>query len=290
MSAVADPMVEQAYDRCEQITRTEAKNFSYGIRLLPPPKRRALSAVYALARRVDDIGDGRAETAQKLQDLDVVRAQVRALAAGGAPPADDPVLLALADASRCYPIPLAAFEELVEGCEMDARGTTYATFSDLAGYCRSVAGSIGRLSVGVFGTPDPDVTDPLADALGAALQVTNILRDIVEDREELGRTYLPAEDIVRFGCRDDLSGPVEAVSGLIRFEAARAEELFAEGYRLFPLLDRRSRACVGTMAGIYRRLLHLIVDDPAAVLRGRVSVPTGQKLLVAARSLAGQAA
>lgn len=281
-------VVERAYEACEEITRTEAKNFAYGIRLLEPPRRRALSAVYALARRVDDIGDSADAPEAKLAALAGVRAALGRLRAGEAPPPEDTVLVAVADAARHYPIPLAAFDELVEGCERDASGATYETYEDLAGYCRLVAGSIGRLSLGVFGTPDPALTDPLADSLGAALQITNILRDIVEDRDQLGRIYLPAEDRARFGCLPDLSGPEDAVGALVRFEAARAEQLFDEGYRLLPLLDRRSRACVGTMAGIYRRLLELISSDPSAVMRTRVSVPTGQKLWVALRCLAGR--
>lgn len=277
--------VEGAYDRCEEITRREAKNFAFGIRLLAPPKRRALSSVYAMARRIDDIGDSADDPQSKLAALAGVRASLGAVRAGTPSPADDPVLVALADAADRYPIPLEAFDELIEGCEMDASGATYATYEELRGYCRRVAGSIGRLSLGVFGTPDRAVTDPMADSLGTALQITNILRDVVEDRDQLGRIYLPTADIARFGCRPDLSGPVDAVAGLVVFEAGRAEELFGHGYQLLPLLDRRSRACVGTMAGIYRRLLQRIVAEPAAVLRGRVSVPTGQKLWVAARSL-----
>jgi phytoene synthase len=281
--------LEAAYGRCEEITATEAKNFAYGIRLLPPPKRRAMSALYALARRIDDVGDGNDPVDRKRVALDAIRHQVAGVA-GGEAPQDDPVLFALADAARRYPIPLAAFGEVVDGCEMDCDGTVYETFDDLAVYCRRVAGSIGRLSLGVFGTDRPAVAEPLADTLGIALQVTNILRDVLEDRREMGRVYLPSEDLARFGCAQDASGPVEAMAALVRFEAARAEGLYDEGLRLLPLLDRRSRACVGAMAGIYRRLLGRIVADPEAVLSQRVSLPTWQKAWVAARALAGVAA
>jgi len=281
--------LEAAYVRCEEITATEAKNFAYGIRLLPPPKRRAMSALYALARRIDDVGDGNDPVDRKRVALDAIRHQVAGVA-GGEAPQDDPVLFALADAARRYPVPLAAFGEVVDGCEMDCDGTVYETFDDLAVYCRRVAGSIGRLSLGVFGTDRPAVAEPLADTLGIALQVTNILRDVLEDRREMGRVYLPSEDLARFGCAQDASGPVEAMAALVRFEAARAEGLYDEGLRLLPLLDRRSRACVGAMAGIYRRLLGRIVADPEAVLSQRVSLPTWQKAWVAARALAGVAA
>ena len=187
------PDVRAAYEHCEQVTKTQARNFSYGIMLLPGDKRRALSAVYAYARRIDDIGDGDLPPADKLTALAAAREEIGDLIAGATPPADDLVLLALADAADRMPIPLAAFGELIEGCEADVRGTVYETFDDLEHYCRCVAGAIGRLSLGVFGTSDPVAAPRLADALGVALQLTNILRDIREDLGN-GRVYLPAED------------------------------------------------------------------------------------------------
>jgi phytoene synthase len=103
----------------------------------------------------------------------------------------------------------------------------------------------------------------------------------------MGRVYLPAEDIARFGCASDLTGPRDAVGALVRFEAERARGWFERGLQLLPLLDHRSRACVGAMAGIYRRLLVRIDADPTAVLDRRVSLPTWEKAWVAARSLTG---
>src|SRR3984893_12183717 len=127
--------VRDAYRHCEQVTRTQARNFSYGIRLLPGGKRRALSAVYAFARRVDDIGDGTLPAADKLAALEDSPTSIAALdngrgAAPGAAAAGDPVLIALADAARRYPVPLGAFGELIDGCEADVRGNSYATFTD----------------------------------------------------------------------------------------------------------------------------------------------------------------
>lgn len=299
-----------AYAECERITRTEARNFAYGIRLLPPDKRRALSAVYAFARRLDDIGDGDLPAPDKLALLDVARKDIRDAAngqilsrearpmgwrGGGAAGTEDPVLAALADVGERYPIDLAAFEELADGCEADVRGTRYATFEDLHTYCRQVAGSVGRLSLGVFGLArgaDRERATPLADALGVALQLTNILRDIREDREN-GRVYLPAEDLEKYGCTLELTatgeftdGP-EALAGLVRYEAARAREWYADGLRLLPMLDRRSAACTGAMAGIYHRLLGRIEAAPLAALAARTSLPTREKALVAARAIAG---
>ncbi|MGP7997941.1 MAG: presqualene diphosphate synthase HpnD [Streptosporangiaceae bacterium] len=296
--------VPAAYRHCEEITWSQARNFSYGIRLLPPAKRRALSAVYAFARRVDDIGDGSLPAGQKLAELGRARAEVTRLAAETGSPAgtgpgqddarqQDPVLIALADAGRRFPIPLAAFGELIDGCEADVRGTSYATFDDLQHYCRCVAGSIGRLSLGVFGTRDVATAAPLADALGVALQLTNILRDIREDYGT-GRVYLPAEDFKRFGAelRPNGSGGPAAdpkLVDLVVFEADRARDWYSRGLQLMPMLDRRSAACTGAMAGIYYRLLQAISASPDAVLDRRVSLSAGQKAGVAAKALAGAA-
>lgn len=272
-----------AYRHCEHIVRTRARNFSYGIRLLPPPKRQALSAVYAFARRVDDIGDGDDPVDLRLTQLAETREQIEA--AGSFP--DDPVLVALADAARRYPIPLDAFAELIDGCEADVRGTDYKTVDDLVRYCRNVAGSIGRLSLGVFGAGDMATASPLADTLGLALQLTNILRDIREDRLN-GRIYLPAEDLERFDCTLDLkSDPPDRLAALVRFEADRARGWYEEGWHLLPMLDRRSAACTGAMSGIYRRLLERIAADPVAAVNTRMSLPTREKALVAVRAITG---
>jgi phytoene synthase len=276
--------VSAAYRRCEEITWSQARNFSYGIRLLPPPKRHALAAVYAFARRIDDTGDGTLPAPEKLAALEAARAALSALMDGRPDPSDD-VLVALADAAARFDIPLAAFGELIDGCADDVRGVTYLTFDDLLHYCRCVAGSIGRLSLGVFGTTDPDAAVPLADSLGVALQLTNILRDIREDYAS-GRVYLPAEDFKRFGCALDRDDDLGKLIALIEFEADRARTWYAKGLALMPLLDRRSAACAGAMAGIYFRLLQHIAASPATVLTRRMSLPPREKALVAARSLA----
>src|SRR5215469_10162276 len=312
--------IHAAYRHCEEITWSQARNFSYGIRLLPPAKRQALSAVYAFARRIDDIGDGDLPEPDKLAALAGARASVTALGTpapayawngnGGRPeanrppggastPVDDLVLVALADAAGRFEIPLAAFGELIDGCEADVRGTTYRTFDDLLHYCRCVAGSIGRLSLGVFGTDDVATAAPLADALGVALQLTNILWDVREDYLG-GRVYLPSEDFERFGCSLE-DGPLqrgpaqpgpgdnangEKLAALVEFEAQRASAWYTKGLALMPLLDWRSAASAGAMAGIYFRLLERIAATPRVVLERRMSLSTREKALVAARSLA----
>jgi phytoene synthase len=283
--------IRAAYRECERITRQQAKNFSYGIALLPGDKRRALSAVYAFARRVDDIGDGSMPAGEKIAALDRARAEIVSLPGDGYTGAD-PVLIALGDASSRFGIPLGAFSELIDGCQADVRGARYGTFGELEHYCRCVAGSIGRLSLGVFGSSDPATAEPLADSLGIAFQLTNIVRDIREDLGN-GRVYLPAEDIERFGCTITPGGPDGQgvldgdLAELISFEAERARAWYATGLRLLPLLDRRSAASAGAMAGIYSRLLEHICAAPQAALASRLSLPTSEKAMVAASALAG---
>ena len=287
---------DAAFECCMAITRREAKNFYYGIRLLRPPKRRAMAALYAFARYIDDIGDGDAPPEVKLSQLASLREITLGIAGvgggtvgdvGGPAPDDlEAVIAGVAYAAREFPIPVEAFEEIIAGCEEDSRQTSYQTIDDTVRYCRLVAGSVGRLSLGVFGSDAPDITPKIADDLGVALQLTNILRDIVEDAD-MGRVYLPAEDIAKFKCAPDLSGPRENIGKLVMFESERALEWFNEGFELLGHLDRRSRACVSAMSGIYFRLLRRIRQNPAAVLDGRMSLPAWEKSLVAARSLAG---
>jgi 15-cis-phytoene synthase len=294
--------LSEAYRECERITWSQARNFAYGIRLLPPAKRRGLAVIYAFARRIDDIGDGTLPPEEKIAALEQARQAIATLTAASQ---DDPVLMALADVERNFPVPMPAFGELIDGCVADVRGTSYQTFDDLLYYCRCVAGSIGRLSLGIFGTShDAAQAAELADSLGVALQLTNILRDIREDHQN-GRIYLPAEDLAKFSV--DLGGddppqtspahggaarppipPGPGFTRLVEFEAERARDWYATGWKLLGLLDRRSAACTGAMAGIYRKLLERIAAQPAAVLSSRVSLSTGEKAMVAAKALAGR--
>jgi phytoene synthase len=317
---VNDAAVALAYKHCESITRSRARNFYYGIRLLPPRKRSAMCALYAMARRVDDLGDGiggvpgagspgraaaragaaragaatagaatagaaTAATAAAAQEqvkrasLDAVRSSLSLLSGLS-------VLLALADATREFALPIDAFYELVEGCEWDISGRHYSSFDELVEYCHRVAGSVGRLSLAIYGCEDPASASPLADALGIALQLTNILRDLLEDRDVMGRVYLPAEDLERFAVSPELEGKPDDLMALICFETGRASAWYERGLRLLPFLDSRSRACTAAMAGIYHGLLDRIRTDPESVLRGRVSLSAGRKATVAALALA----
>ena len=274
-----------AYRHCERVTRRRAANFFYGIRLLPPDKRRAMCAAYAFAREADDIGDGDMSAEEKIAALDELQGRLHG--ANGTPPA--PMIMALRHAIERFQLPVAALDDLIAGVRMDVYPTHYESFDDLVLYCRRVAGSIGRLCLAIFGSSDAARAQLLADDLGVAMQLTNILRDVREDFQN-GRVYLPREDLARFGCDDFPEGSREAMGALIAFEAGRAREWFDSGLGLVPLLDTRSASCVLAMTGIYRRLLQRIDESPQAVLQGRLSLPGWEKAWVAARSLVVAAA
>ncbi len=300
-----------AYRHCESVTRAQAANFYYGIRLLPGERRRAMCAVYAFARRVDDIGDGTLAREEKLRLLDGQDGALAAIEHAGPQTArgEDPVMLALADATRRFPLSASVLGELIDGVRMDVAGTSYEEFDELVVYCRRVAGAIGRVCLAIFGlragaSVDPAEAERLADELGVALQLTNILRDVREDAQN-GRVYLPGEDLRRFGllAADERPPQSEAaaellsvlaraeqreqLSALVRFESERAREWFDRGITLTGMLDRRSAACVLAMAGIYRRLLERIDAHPEEVALRRMSLPVHEKAWVAARGMLG---
>jgi phytoene synthase len=276
-----DVAPQPAYEHCRRIARASGSSFYTGMRLLPPERRVALFAVYALARQIDDIADGDLPNAEKLAALAQTRDELTRIDESA-----EPVLRAVAHAAARFPIPLDAFGDLIDGAEMDARGIPYETFDDLERYCRCVAGSIGRLALGAFECSDRTRGTELADDLGVALQIGNVLRDVAEDVAN-GRVYLPREDLEHFGVEaidDHLEGPVEL---LIAFEAQRGLEWLDRGLHLVPLLDRRSASAVLAMAGKYRVLLERIAAEPSLVLTGRLSLRRWEKGLVLARSLAG---
>ncbi|HET7137681.1 MAG TPA: squalene/phytoene synthase family protein [Gaiellaceae bacterium] len=271
--------VEQAYGEARRIVRSSQSSFYAGMRLLPRDRRDALFAVYALARRIDDVADGELPAAAKLRELDALRAELTEIERSG-----DPVLVAVADAARRYPIPLQAFGDLLDGAEADVRGTPYEEFSDLERYCRCVAGSIGRLCLGVFETRDRVAAEPFADDLGVALQLANILRDLARDLED-GREYLPAADLARFGCRV-VNGRLEGEAELLlAFEAERGLGRLHRGLRLLPLLDAASARCVVALTASYVRLLERVAREPERALESRVALPRWKKRLHVVRGL-----
>jgi phytoene synthase len=281
--------VEAAYAECSRITRREARNFAWGIMLLPRPKRVALTALYAFARGVDDIADGPWPPEERRSRLEATRSALRALPA--APPSD-PVLVALADTLVRYPVPRRALEDLIDGALWDVERSRYETWDDLREYCRRVAGTIGVSCTAVYGPSDPIRARPLAETLGLALQQINIMRDVAEDWA-LGRVYLPQDELARFGVTEDdiasaRTGP--GWRGLMAHQASRARGLLAEGLGLLDLLERRSSLCVRTLAGIYEGVLDEIERRDWDVFGDRPRVSALGKLRVIGAGIAKEAA
>jgi phytoene synthase len=268
-------IAEQAYAEVERLTRHRARNFAYGIMVLPRPKRRAIAAIYAFARRVDDIADGGLPDLEKRAALDALRDEL------DAPPGEDAMLVALADVRRRYPIPASALHALIDGGRQDTEQWRYADFDDLRRYCHRVAGAVGRACVAVYGADEPQ----RAETLGVALQLINIIRDVAEDWR-LGRVYLPQDELARFGVTEDDIADARITEGwraLMRFQAQRARAHLREGLTLLDYLDVRSRACVATFAGLYAATLDRIEDAGFDVFRGPPALAPAAKLRIVAR-------
>jgi phytoene synthase len=262
--------VDAAYAEVLEITRREAKNFAYGIMVLPREKRRAIAAVYAFAREVDDIADGELPPDEKQARLEALRAELDG--------SERPVMVALADARERFGIPREPLSLLVDGGLQDLSQATYASFDALRGYCEKVAGAVGVACIAVYGSDDAEH----ANTLGIGLQLINIMRDVDEDRR-LGRVYLPQDELARFGVTE-LSHTPEFVE-LMRFQASRARAHLAEGLRLLDTLDRRSALCVGTFAGLYRATLEEIEARGFDVFGPKARLSAPRKLAVVARGL-----
>jgi 15-cis-phytoene synthase len=289
--------LDVAYSVCRHITRSAAKNFYYGFLVLPRRKRNALSAVYAFMRRCDDIADDSTlsldNRRNKLAEwLDKVH---RAFASQ---PTDDPVLLALADAQRCYQIPLGLLDQLAFGTAADLDleaplldppaplAARYQTFEDLRQYCYGVASVVGLVCIRIFGYRDP-AAEPLAERCGLAFQLTNIIRDIKED-VAMGRIYLPAQDLAQFGLTAaDLASPDRArIRPLLAMEADRARECYRAGEELIPLVNEDSQPALWVLITIYRRLLEKIALRQYDVFGERVQLTVREKLTVLGKGFA----
>jgi 15-cis-phytoene synthase len=267
---------EQAYAEVERLTRQRARNFAYGIMVLPREKRRAIAAIYAFARRVDDIADGALATEEK-------RAQLEQLREALTSPANDAMSVALADARARFPIPKHALQALVEGGLQDLEQTRYANFDELRRYCEKVAGAVGVACVAVYGSDDVD----RAETLGIALQLINIIRDVREDWE-LGRVYLPQDELASFGVSDvDIAEGrmTSAWHPYMTFQAERARAYLREGLQLLRSLDTRSALCVSTFAGIYRTTLERIEANGFDVFDGRPHLSALAKLRIVGEGL-----
>jgi 15-cis-phytoene synthase len=265
--------VEAAYAAVERITRHEAKNFAYGIMVLPRVKRQAIAAIYAFARWVDDVADGELPPKEKRAELERLRAALGDHSA-------DPVFVALRDARERFAIPREPLAALVDGGLQDVDQSTYADFAELRGYCEKVAGAVGLACVPVYGSEDTEH----AMTLGIALQLINIVRDVDEDRR-LGRVYLPQDELAAFGV-DELA-PSSEFRELMAFQAERARTYLADGLRLLETLDRRSALCVRTFAGLYRETLDRIEAGGFDVFGEKTRLSTPRKLAVVVKELLG---
>jgi len=271
-------IVEAAYAEVERLTRQRARNFAYGILLLPRPKRRAIAAVYAFARRVDDLADGPLPDEEKRVLLEQLRGRLEA------PPGEEAMFVALADARERFSIPGESLSALIDGGVQDTEQTRYADFDELRGYCARVAGAVGRACVAIYGADEPE----RAETLGIALQLINIIRDVAEDWR-LGRVYLPQDELTRFGVAEDDIAQGFVTSEwreLMGFQADRARTHLAEGLTLLDHLDRRSAACVATFAGLYRSTLERIERDGFDVFDGAPTLSPVAKLRVVGAALA----
>ena len=283
-----------AYSVCRHIARSAAKNFYYGFLVLPKPKRNALSAVYAFMRRADDISDDAAiEPQQRRKKLEEWLDALRRVVAGER--TDDPVLFALADAQKRYKIPIELLETLVQGTEMDvpeqgqsttagASGTPqlqYETFDQLYDYCYHVASVVGLICIRIFGYRSQRAEE-LAEHTGVAFQLTNIIRDVKED-SELGRVYLPREDLARFDLCPAVLANGSAAAKLrpvLELEAHRARHFYQDAQELLPLIDEDSQPALWTLVEIYRRLLEKIAARNYDVFSEKVRLSTAEKLTV----------
>jgi phytoene synthase len=263
--------VEQAYAEVQRLTRARAKNFAYGIMVLPRDKRRAIAAVYAFAREVDDVADGGSPVDEK-------RARLEALRDALDEPPSSAMYVALADARERFAIPRDTLSALVDGGLQDLDKTRYATFDELRAYCEKVAGAVGIACVAVYGSDDVE----RAQTLGIALQLINIMRDVDEDTQ-LGRVYLPQDELERFGVRELAVSP--EWRALMAFQATRARAHLDEGLHLLDSLDRRSALCVATFAGLYRGQLDRMEANGFDVFTASCRLSTPAKLAVVAREM-----
>jgi phytoene synthase len=266
---------------CHRMVRSAATNFYWGFITLPREQRVAIYALYGFSRQVDDEAD-RVGPAHLPERLEAQRERVRRCMHGEYA---DPVMQVLASAVRRFSIPESELLALIDGVEMDSYRMRYRTWEELQEYCRLVASVVGRMCVRIFGFRDMAVFDR-ADELGLAMQLTNCLRDVREDAQ-MGRIYLPQEDLRTFGVTEQ--EVLEGRSGvgwkpLVAFQAQRARTLFASGLGVAAFIPRRPAVCVRTMAGIYQRILNRIDRDPEIPLRRRASLSKVEKLRVALES------
>jgi squalene synthase HpnC/squalene synthase HpnD len=276
VALAGEPRVRESYAECNRVAKAAHSSFYMAFFGLPKPKRNALCALYAFMRLVDNVSDEPGDLESKRRGLARWRAMLDEAVAGRTE--GHAILPALADTISRFSIPTRYFHDLILGAEMDLTIASYPTFDRLSEYCYRVAGTVGLTCVHVFGFSDPKVPD-LAERLGLAFQLTNIIRDVRSDFE-MGRVYLPDEDLQRFGCSaNDLRGPVTPqLQDLLAFEADRAWCCYEEGATLIDKIDGDSRATLWALVRTYSTLLARIEERDFDVFSSRVSLSSAEKL------------
>ena len=280
--------LEESYAHCRQMARTRAKNFYYSFLLLDRPRRDAMCALYAFNRICDDISDqpatyGYASPHEALQDW---RAQLDAALAGNC--GAHALWPAFRESVERFHIPSRYFHDMLDGVSSDLERHTVASFDELYRYCYQVASAVGLSVVHVFGFQTSEALT-LAEKCGIAFQLTNILRDVGEDAA-MGRVYLPAEDLARFGVEPGLlrdRRTTREFRRLMEFEAARARGYYRESAPLVEQVHPRSRASLWALIRIYSRLLERIEEANFEVFRRRIRVPAWEKLFILIRGMTG---
>src|SRR5713226_1511810 len=306
LSNRAADSVAQSYQHCHRIVRDAHSNFSYAFFLLPRARRDGLAALYAFMRLVDDVADEGQDLAAKHRGLATWRAELDEAVTGldqcfdgpAALPLPDSrprgaaeVLPALADTIHRYKIPTRYLHDLISGAGMDLTVRSYPTFDRLREYCYRVAGTVGLTCTHVFGGRDPRALD-LAEKVGLAFQLTNILRDVHDDYA-LGRVYLPEEDLARFNVSPEDFARSEATLGVrevLRFEAGRAWRIYEECSDLLDLVDADSRSALWLLVHTYSALLARMESVDFAVFGERVRLTKAEKMIFIARARFGRIA
>jgi 15-cis-phytoene synthase len=264
---------------CQQKATQSGSSFYYSFLFLPPERRRAITALYAFCREVDDVADEASDVDIARVKLAWWRTEVANLVAGH--PAH-PVTRALAPFTPRFGIDGARLNEIIDGMEMDLTHHRYADFDSLKLYCHRAAGVVGQLSASIFGYRNPSTLE-YAESLGIAFQLTNIIRDVGEDARR-GRVYLPAIEMERFGLSAQdilaLKGG-DSFRALMAMQAGRAEEWYERAFAQLAPEDRRDQRAGLIMAAIYRALLAEIRDAGFPVLEGRVALTPIRKLWIA---------
>ncbi len=267
---------------CQQRTARSGTSFYYSFLFLPPERRRAITALYAFCREVDDVVDEVSDPALARTKLAWWRREIGA-AFTGSP--QHPVALALQPVVAAYRLPEEHFQTVIDGMAMDLDCSRYLDFAELERYCHCVAGVVGLLSAEIFGYANP-ATRQYARDLGIAFQLTNIIRDVGEDARR-GRIYLPQDELARHGVtaasllRHESSA---ALTALMAEQVARARRWHARAMAALPAEDRRPQRPGLIMAAIYRALLDEIERDGYRVLDHRIALTPLRKLWIALKT------